>query len=1195
MRSNALPDGEKAPAEIELAWSAYASKKTECDGESEVLSISNPMCMPKTISKKNKRSADKARKTVLLDDSLSIKFSMRKIFEPSPKRGLNCKLLKNAAFLYAFIGFLLVLRATVDVVDQGDGNSPNSCVENPEAETWELSVLSFWSIVTTTCALTLSAFSVTVGKTRWEKKLFVIGCFTVLCLAYASMCRRLVGSMPACEPFGVRNPALDIGSPEILPCRRINTTIDAYANSVCSDTTSPEFIHNKVLESFGIFERQEFLPNVQFIKDLLREFMVPLFVSPSKVESCTNAIVNSICRFFVNVECSPSCQPLFACADYCAEMEKECPGLRRFAAEKTEHIEDLRALFTSAVFDLIRIFILNFPNCDHPWASNRTSNECIPLNGNAKTLEVSGNCTASVWNDYKNDVDKLTATWNNDRNAHIQEGARLQQEWKRKNFRLNGAFIIFMFTIVVPLCAFVLVKHDEEQVVTYTLFCQGFKKVHSPTTLLGIVCLFILAFGVLAMAFIFTIKLQNQPYWFLMWMALAAQYPLFTGISNLVGFQPLIAEFNDIELEEAPAQSRGSVSKKLHQLKDWIHRMRKLVSVKDGKYYIEFLCCAEFFEAALQLFSLFSLAESQDRNLFFLQAAVLSLSIAITPPILITRSRWRSALNDVIFDLAFIFLNFFGLILREADNISFTDGLFLLFPISMVSKLADDIVVYLMAMNYKSRSADGTAAAKASNAQRRARTVVQTSRRRTAIVSASSFGIGIFLFCYVVLRTRRIERRCEAQFGKCVWGRVYPRVYFPDGYFSAGSCDSAKTVTTLDLSGCGETINLVQFVALRKVTLPGTMSTLPGVVGILMNRGELEEVDFEDPANVVSIDWAACNLSSIKGARFQNLFKRLNHVRSINMSRNELEDFVGVVSHFPMLTSLDISRNRLKFIDSEVYLSERKIEVLNIRFNRIEELIGLFARWAFSKEENRTVLFGYNPTKNIRWSHFKGSLPTELGLLTDLERLWLDQNNCPEGCLTGTIPTEIGSLSNLRELNIGSNKLLGGSLPTEIGQLSKLESFKASNTPMVNTTLPSEITQCTKLTLLLMSGMPGLRGTIPTQLGLLKELTELGLGSSHKYDKCSLHGTLPTELGALTALRILGASYTAVGGTIPSELSNLRELRELRLYRNDLLEPLPENLAQNMSNLKTVRITVRNTSRAGSTRYIGSKKSLLKN
>ena len=50
--------------------------------------------------------------------------------------------------------------------------------------------------------------------------------------------------------------------------------------------------------------------------------------------------------------------------------------------------------------------------------------------------------------------------------------------------------------------------------------------------------------------------------------------------------------------------------------------------------------------------------------------------------------------------------------------------------------------------------------------------------------------------------------------------------------------------------------------------------------------------------------------------------------------------------------------------------------------------------------------------------------------------------------------------------------------------------------------------------------------------------------------KCSLSGTIPTELGQLTDLKQLGLYTNSLSGTIPSELGQLTALTILRIQNN---------------------------------------------
>eukprot|EP00536_Pseudo-nitzschia_multiseries_P009963 jgi/Psemu1/202069/e_gw1.290.19.1 len=70
--------------------------------------------------------------------------------------------------------------------------------------------------------------------------------------------------------------------------------------------------------------------------------------------------------------------------------------------------------------------------------------------------------------------------------------------------------------------------------------------------------------------------------------------------------------------------------------------------------------------------------------------------------------------------------------------------------------------------------------------------------------------------------------------------------------------------------------------------------------------------------------------------------------------------------------------------------------------------------------------------RSMRWmmfSEYGGSMPTELGELSNLQHLTM-----VNGMATGTIPSEIGRLTNLVYLSVFNNRF-EGTLPTELGNL----------------------------------------------------------------------------------------------------------------------------------------------------------------
>ena len=117
-----------------------------------------------------------------------------------------------------------------------------------------------------------------------------------------------------------------------------------------------------------------------------------------------------------------------------------------------------------------------------------------------------------------------------------------------------------------------------------------------------------------------------------------------------------------------------------------------------------------------------------------------------------------------------------------------------------------------------------------------------------------------------------------------------------------------------------------------------------------------------------------------------------------------------------------------------------------------------------------------------------GSMPPELGNLSNLQRLRLNSNQ-----LTGEIPPKLGSLSSLVELYLSDNQLTG-SIPPELGNLSSLEWLHLSDNQLTGS-IPPELGNLSNLIGLYLSGNQ-FTGCIPASLqyhSFFNDLRRLGL------------------------------------------------------------------------------------------------------
>ena len=200
---------------------------------------------------------------------------------------------------------------------------------------------------------------------------------------------------------------------------------------------------------------------------------------------------------------------------------------------------------------------------------------------------------------------------------------------------------------------------------------------------------------------------------------------------------------------------------------------------------------------------------------------------------------------------------------------------------------------------------------------------------------------------------------------------------------------------------------------------------------------------------------------------------------------------------------------------------------------------------------------GHIISVSLEYNNLTGTIPTQIGNLSNLQYLYLYGNN-----LSGSIPTQLGNLSNLQRLYLLDN-LLSGEIPPELGNLTNLLSLQLFDNQLTGT-IPSQLGNLTNLQSLDL-GRNQLSGSIPPELGNLNNLKDLFLFSNQ------LSGSIPPELGNLSNLNSLYLRSNQLTGTIPPQLGNFPNLWNLGLYDNLLTGSIPTELG-NLSTLLTLRL-----------------------
>lgn len=236
---------------------------------------------------------------------------------------------------------------------------------------------------------------------------------------------------------------------------------------------------------------------------------------------------------------------------------------------------------------------------------------------------------------------------------------------------------------------------------------------------------------------------------------------------------------------------------------------------------------------------------------------------------------------------------------------------------------------------------------------------------------------------------------------------------------------------------------------------------------------------------------------------------------------------------------------------------------------------------------------------SLSGNQFIGQIPASLGSLSLLETLHLSGNQ-----LSGTIPASLADLANLQTLHLQFNQLIGTvpaglldvtvlnvsnnpfstEVPAERAALDALYEATNGDNWVNNTGWTNDVpgTLCSRYGVSCISGRVsalnmqtvlnnlargnGLSGTLPQELGDLTELRNLTLPHN------DLSGPLPEFLGTLEQLRQINLSGNLFTGSIPANLGNLTQLQHLQLGGNKLTGSIPETLAD-LDALQTLTLT----------------------
>ncbi|KAE8716453.1 HAESA-like 1 isoform 2 [Hibiscus syriacus] len=209
-------------------------------------------------------------------------------------------------------------------------------------------------------------------------------------------------------------------------------------------------------------------------------------------------------------------------------------------------------------------------------------------------------------------------------------------------------------------------------------------------------------------------------------------------------------------------------------------------------------------------------------------------------------------------------------------------------------------------------------------------------------------------------------------------------------------------------------------------------------------------------------------------------------------------------------------------------------------------------------------------TRQVESNLLVGSLPHSLATMPSLQNLILFGNN-----FSGEIPSSFGQFQRLEYLNLAEN-LLDGTIPVVLGNISTLKELDLAYNPFFPTHIRSELDNLTNLEQLFLAGCNIIR-QIPSSFGRLVHLRNLDLSLNRltgsipssiselkNIDQIELYNnslSLPLNMGNLTKLKRFDASMNELTGAIPAGLCGL-QLESLNLYYNSLGGTLPKSITR---------------------------------
>ncbi|XP_031122563.1 receptor-like protein EIX2 [Ipomoea triloba] len=353
--------------------------------------------------------------------------------------------------------------------------------------------------------------------------------------------------------------------------------------------------------------------------------------------------------------------------------------------------------------------------------------------------------------------------------------------------------------------------------------------------------------------------------------------------------------------------------------------------------------------------------------------------------------------------------------------------------------------------------------------------------------------------------------------------------------------------------------------------------------------GEMLELETTPFLCFHDLEYLRLSYNSMQGP-IPTSFGTLSSLRELDISNNRFNGSIpSTLGQLLKLEKLDVSNNALTGVVSELHFSElARLTELSMSLNSLA--FNMSSQWIppFQLKTIKLASCVLGPrfppwlqtqrlVEELRISNtgIDDNLPGWFQkLYSRVHYLDLSNNN-----ISGKLPTfEEGNVP-YRRLILHSNKFDGPltPIPTDVLLWDVSDNFLAGSIPLqngVNLTLevlilsnnqldgemPMFLCEIKGITVIDLSSNE-LSGTLPRCLGDLQGLAMLDLTSNN------LHGEIPSSLGSITGLLSLHLGDNKFSGKLPP-LQNITYLSILDVGKNELSDPIPAWIGENLSNLQ---------------------------